>query len=152
MTDKQEIINKRKALGSEFEEMIALGWTDEEAHDNEEGFFERIGDYADGLTHEDVWEVWEAAWEYKMEEAERVSNSYYYIYLYNNESITLYKGELDENGEKDRDTEEEILSCRYSDIDVNPLPETDDEREEGWKKIDAYIEEQLGFLPDYEVN
>lgn len=143
---------RREALAAELDEMIALGWTDEEAKENEDGFFERIGKFADGISKEEVWEIWKNVWEYKMEEAERVSNSYYYIYLYNNESITLYKGRLDDEGKKDRDTEEEILSCRYSDIDVNPLPETDDEREEGWKKIDAYIEEQLGFLPDYEVN
>ena len=143
---------RREALAAELDEMVALGWTDEEAKENEDGFFERIGKFADGISKEEVWEIWKNVWEYKMEEAERVSNSYYYIYLYNNESITLYKGRLDDEGKKDRDTEEEILSCRYSDIDVNPLPETDDEREEGWKKIDAYIEEQLGFLPDYEVN
>lgn len=84
-------------------------------------------------------------------ENEHEKEYYYYIYLYNNEDITLYRGELDEEGEKDRDTEEEVLHWRYSDIGVNPIPETDDEREEGWKKIDECIEEALGFLPDYEI-
>ena len=77
---------------------------------------------------------------------------YYWVDLYSTESFTLYKGRLDENGEKDRDAEEEILSCRYENINVNPLPDDDEEREENWRKIDSYIEKELGFLPDYEVN
>ena len=77
---------------------------------------------------------------------------YYWIDLYSTEFFTLYKGELDADGEKDRDTEEEVICCRYSDIDVNPHPETDEELSANWKKIDSYITEQLGFLPDYEIN
>lgn len=50
-------------LAGELFEMIALGWTDEEARENKEAFFERIGDYANGLTEEEVWEVWQNAWE-----------------------------------------------------------------------------------------
>ena len=46
-------------LAGELYEMVALGWTDEEARENEDAFFERIGDYADGLTKEEVWQVWE---------------------------------------------------------------------------------------------
>lgn len=42
--------------------------------------------------------------------------------------------------------------ARYDDIDVNPLTDDDETRMKNWKKIDAYITEQLGFLPDYEVN
>lgn len=48
-----------EALAGEFREMIALGWTDEEARTNEEMFFDRIGSYADGLTKDDVWRVWD---------------------------------------------------------------------------------------------
>ena len=144
---------RREALAAGLDEMIAQGWTADEAIENKEGFFERIGDLADGIPAEEVWEIWENMWEIKTEEAERVSNNYYWLDLISESGVfTLYKGKLDENGEKDRDTEEEVLSCRYKDIDVNPITDNDKEREEGWKKIDAYIEEQLGFLPDYEVN
>lgn len=52
-----------EVLAGELFEMIALGWTDEEAKENKEAFFERIGDYANGLTEEEVWEVWQNAWE-----------------------------------------------------------------------------------------
>lgn len=50
---------KMELLAGELFEMVAFGWTDEEARENEELFFERIGDYANGLTKEDVWEVWQ---------------------------------------------------------------------------------------------
>lgn len=50
---------KEELLAVELYEMVALGWTDEEARENEDAFFDRIGDYADGLTKEEVWEVWE---------------------------------------------------------------------------------------------
>lgn len=143
---------RREYLAGELDEMISLGWTDEEAKEDEDAFFERIGSFADDIPREEVWEIWKNVWEEKMEEAEDVSNKYWWIDLYSTEVFTLYKGKLDENGEKDRDTEEEVLSCRYDDIDVNPIPDSDEEREGNWKKIDAYIEEQLGFLPDYEVN
>lgn len=143
---------RREALAAELDEMVALGWTDEEAKEDEDGFFERIGKFADGISREEVWEIWKNVWEYKMEEAEKVSNNYWWIDLYSTEFFTLYKGRLDDDGAKDRDTEEEVLSCRYDDIDVNPLTDDDETRTKNWKKIDAYITEQLGFLPDYEVN
>ena len=54
---------QEELLAGELFEMIALGWTDEEARENEEAFFERIGDYADGFTKEEVWEIWENALE-----------------------------------------------------------------------------------------
>ena len=56
-------------LAGELFEMIALGWTDEEAKADKDAFFERIGHYANGLTEEEVWEVWHNAWE--IEEYER---------------------------------------------------------------------------------
>ena len=46
-------------LAGELFEMVSLGWTDEEARADEDAFFERIGDYAEGLTKEEVWSVWE---------------------------------------------------------------------------------------------
>ena len=54
---------QEELLAGELFEMIALGWTDEEARENKEAFFERIGDYADGFTKEEVWEIWENALE-----------------------------------------------------------------------------------------
>ena len=45
-------------LAGELFEMVSLGWTDEEARADEDAFFERIGDYAEGLTREEVWDVW----------------------------------------------------------------------------------------------
>ena len=59
---------QEELLAGELFEMIALGWTDEEARENEEAFFERIGDYADGFTKEEVWEIWENALEIASEE------------------------------------------------------------------------------------
>ena len=94
-----------------------------------------------------------AEWVDFHEEVPEVKNDYYWIDLYSTEFFTLYRGELDENGEKDRDTEEEILSCRYDAIGVvDVTPHDDEAREENWRKIDSYIIEQLGFLPDYEIN
>jgi len=54
---------QEELLAGELFEMIALGWTDEEAKGNKEAFFDRIGDYAEGLSEEEVWEVWENALE-----------------------------------------------------------------------------------------
>ena len=50
--------NAMELLAGELREMISLGWTDEEARADEDAFFERIGDYAEGLTKGDVWDVW----------------------------------------------------------------------------------------------
>lgn len=52
---------RSELLAGEIFEMISLGWTDEEARENEEAFFERIGDYAEGFAKEEVWEIWENA-------------------------------------------------------------------------------------------
>ena len=57
--------HRQELLAGELFEMKALGWTDEEARANEEAFFERIGEYAHGLTKEEVWEVWQNVWEYE---------------------------------------------------------------------------------------
>ena len=54
---------QEELLAGELFKMIALGWTDEEAREDEEAFFERIGDYAEGFTKEEVWEIWENALE-----------------------------------------------------------------------------------------
>lgn len=62
---------RRELLAGELFEMIALGWTDEEARENEDAFFERIGDYAEGLTKEEIWEIWKNAIEITQEGAEK---------------------------------------------------------------------------------
>lgn len=56
---------RQESLAGELFEMKALGWTDEEAKANKEAFYERIGDYANGLTKEEVWEVWKNVCEYE---------------------------------------------------------------------------------------
>ena len=45
-------------LAGEMFEMVSLGWTDEEAKADKEAFFDRLGDYTDGLTDEEVWQTW----------------------------------------------------------------------------------------------
>lgn len=62
---------RSELLAGELFEMIALGWTDEEAREDENAFFERIGNYADGFTKEEVWEVWENAIEITQKGAEK---------------------------------------------------------------------------------
>ena len=50
---------KEMDLAEELDEMIALGWTDEDARANPEAFLDRIGEeYKEGLTEEDIWRVW----------------------------------------------------------------------------------------------
>ena len=59
---------KEMDLAGELDEMIALGWTDEEAKDNPEAFLDRIGEeYKEGLTEEDIWRVWANVWEIRKE-------------------------------------------------------------------------------------
>ena len=57
-------------LAGELSEMIAFGWTDEEAKADKDAFFERIGTYANGLTEEEVWEVWQNVLDIHEEELE----------------------------------------------------------------------------------
>lgn len=63
--DKDDI---EEMLADELFEMIALGWTDEEARGNEDAFFERIDKYTDVLTKEDIWRVWQNALDISAEE------------------------------------------------------------------------------------
>jgi hypothetical protein len=62
---------RSELLAGEIFEMISLGWTDEEAREDENAFFDRIGDYAEGLTKEEVWEIWENAIEITQKGAEK---------------------------------------------------------------------------------
>ena len=59
---------KEMDLAGELDEMIALGWTEEEAKDDPEAFLDRIGEeYKEGLTGEDIWRVWDNVWEIRKE-------------------------------------------------------------------------------------
>lgn len=59
--DQDEI---EEGLAGELYEMIALGWTDEEAKEDKEAFLERVGyNYTDVLTEDTIWEVWKNVWE-----------------------------------------------------------------------------------------
>ena len=64
---------------------------------------------------------------------------------FNVPKFALYRMELTD-GAKDRDTEEIILWAAYEDLEIEDLT-----TEDLAKKVDKYIEEKLGFLPDYEV-
>ena len=65
--------NQKGILFGQLLEMFSLGWRDNEAREDKEAFFERIGeDYAGGLTEEDIWEVWGSVLEY-VEESMRAS-------------------------------------------------------------------------------
>ena len=50
-------------LAGELREMISLGWTDEEAQDDEDAFLDRIGEFAEGLDEDAVRRVWRQVWE-----------------------------------------------------------------------------------------
>lgn len=54
-------------LAGEMNEMIALGWEEEEAHEDEDAFLGRLGDYAEGLTPEEIWQTWKNVWEIRKE-------------------------------------------------------------------------------------
>ena len=59
---------KEMDLAGELDEMIALGWTEEEAKDDPEAFLDRIGEeYKEGLTEEDIWRVWDNVWKIRKE-------------------------------------------------------------------------------------
>ena len=62
--DKEQALME---LADEMNEMIALGWEEEEAHEDEDAFLERLGDYAEGLTLEEIWQTWENVWEIRKE-------------------------------------------------------------------------------------
>lgn len=66
---------------------------------------------------------------------------------YHDKKFALICGTVDEDGKKDRETEEVILWAAYNDLGIDPYSDSPE-----WDKIDRYIEGKLGFLPDYEVN
>ena len=62
--DKEQALME---LAGEMNEMIALGWEEEEAHEDEDAFLGRLGDYAEGLTLEEIWQTWKNVWEIRKE-------------------------------------------------------------------------------------
>ena len=62
--DKEQALME---LADEMNEMIALGWEEEEAHEDEDAFLRRLGDYAEGLTLEEIWQTWKNVWEIRKE-------------------------------------------------------------------------------------
>lgn len=59
---------KEMDLAGELDEMIALGWTEEEAKADPEAFLDSIGEeYKEGLTEEDIWRVWKNVLEIRKE-------------------------------------------------------------------------------------
>lgn len=59
---------KEMDLAGELDEMIALGWTEEEAKADPEAFLDRIGEeYKEGLTEEEIWQTWKNVWEIRKE-------------------------------------------------------------------------------------
>ena len=59
---------QRELMVAEMREMIALGWTYEEAEQNREAFLERLGDTAEGLPWETIWQDWSFTWEAVLDE------------------------------------------------------------------------------------
>lgn len=64
----------------------------------------------------------------------------------------LIRGERDEDGEKDRSTEEVVAWTAYEDIGVVILSGEDYDEDDTEEKIDKWIESELGFIPDFEIN
>ena len=69
-TDEEDKEQALMELADEMNEMIALGWEEEEAHEDEDAFLGRLGDYADGLTLEEIWQTWKNVWEIRKGETE----------------------------------------------------------------------------------
>ncbi len=55
-------------MAAEMDEMIALGWTDEEARRDSKAFFERIGYYTKIFKPDEVWMVWRLLWDEHLED------------------------------------------------------------------------------------
>lgn len=74
-------------------------------------------------------------------------------YWFDTETGELICGERDEDGNKDRNTETVVVRDIYEGAGVDPHYDPDEVDElEIERKIDAYIEARLGFMPEYEYN
>lgn len=85
--------------------------------------------------------------------------------FYRGESaFALHQMDVDKDGNKDVDTDEVILSMAYEDLDgySDAVSEYYDDiagetykevdTDLVWEMIDKYIMNELGFVPDYDVN
>ncbi len=61
--------------------------------------------------------------------------------------FALFRGFYDEEGKKDRNTEELVCRAKYEDLDCG----ADADADSILKAIDRYLEKELGFVPEYEV-
>ncbi len=77
---------------------------------------------------------------------------YYWLdtnYYTGNGDWALIRGEIDEDGEKARWTEEAVVTGNFSDTAEELGTEDNDLI---WAETNRIIEQELGFLPDYEIN
>lgn len=78
-----------------------------------------------------------------------MKDAYYWLdtnYHYGDFSVpkfALYRGYRNGDGRKDRSTEEVILWGEWYDVEL--------EGGEWYDGVDSLIEEELGFLPEYEI-
>ena len=87
-----------------------------------------------------------------------MTNKMYYYWLDNNyyygdfsvPKFALIRGEL-VDGEKDREMEEIILWAAYEDVDGLTEAMEAEDADLSQELIDKYIEQELGFLPEYEI-
>lgn len=84
---------------------------------------------------------------------EMSDNKYYYWIDFNDASgkVVLYRLAYDADGHRDPDTEEPIYSKPMEDIDGLKEAEASGDIDRAYEILDADIEKQLGYLPDYEV-
>ena len=64
--------------------------------------------------------------------------------------LAIIRGEFDGDGEKDRNTEEVLAWTTYEDIGVEIGEDADENDTDA--KINKWVESELGFLPNYEIN
>lgn len=124
-----------------------------------------------GQTNIEAWHIYEAAdfgyplailadadeedvREYIKSNLNREPEYYYWLDTDPNSGFEyeLIKGEMTIDGEKDRATEEVILRFDGGDFANDEEVEYSEFDPEWDNKLNAYIEKELGFLPDYEVN
>ena len=71
---------------------------------------------------------------------------------YNVKKCALIRGKRDRNSDKDRDTEEVVAWTAYEDIGIEVLSGEDFDANDTDDKINNWIEGELYFLPEYEIN
>ena len=85
-----------------------------------------------------------------------MKNNYYWLdteFNYGDFSVpklAFICGEFDEDGEKDRTSEEVVAWTTCEDLGIELGEDADENDTE--EKIDKWIESELGFVPDYEIN